>query len=109
MSSRPRSALTQKSSGWARWARRSRAIAVSRRPSDARAKASRVTLASGSRSRSAVAASRSRASSARPRSVGHPAEGVAEPVPPGVGVRRLGDRDEPLAPRPRPADAASCG
>ena len=37
-SSRPRSMFSQKSSGWARWLRLSRAMAVSRLPSDDNAK-----------------------------------------------------------------------
>ena len=66
-----------------------------------------MTLASGSWSTSAVAASRSRASSLRAAVARHPAERVAEPVPPGVGVGRLGDRDQPRragrVPQGRPA------
>ena len=67
-------------------------------PVDARAKASRVTLASGSRSRSARRGEPFQDFELPFPVLVHPTEGVAEPVPPGVGVGRLGDRDQ--SPRP---------
>ena len=67
--SAPRSELIQKSSGWARWARRRSETAVSCSPRSARATASRSTLAPGRWSTSADAASCSRSTRARSRSV----------------------------------------